>query len=166
MMREDRWQSKAVLSTAHQLAAKVPLLSVRDMGWGGTSSNCADGQLQRQPAVSPSCCLGVLVLVLATLSCQFVLQAHLNAHWGFSSFLPKGVCRNKHISGVVLSCFTLNKAPWQGQFLEVIDKSAFARYLCMVTLSLEVFRPGWMGFRVSGLVESVLADSRLEWHDL
>lgn len=35
MRREDRWQSKDVLSTAHQLAAKVPLLSVGDVGWGG-----------------------------------------------------------------------------------------------------------------------------------
>lgn len=34
MMREDRWQSKDVLSTAHQLAAKVPLSSVGDVSWG------------------------------------------------------------------------------------------------------------------------------------
>lgn len=34
MMREDRWQSKDVLSTAHQLAARVPLSSVGDVSWG------------------------------------------------------------------------------------------------------------------------------------
>lgn len=49
-------------------------------GLGGTSSNSAGGQLQREPAVSPSYCLGASVLVLATLSCQFVLLAHLNSH--------------------------------------------------------------------------------------
>lgn len=58
MMREDRWQSKAVLSTAHQLAAKVPLLSVGDVGWGGPALTVLMGSSRESQLCLPVTALG------------------------------------------------------------------------------------------------------------
>lgn len=124
-------RSKGVLSTARLPAATVPILNAGDVGYGGPALLIVLLGSSRERAGHPAYCAGFLVLVLATFPfcvCFAVPYKLLLKvfHLKNSSFLRKGVCKNKYIISIIFLAFLSNKkkVPWYKLFFKVIDKSA------------------------------------------